>query len=376
MFSKIFKNYRFGQADFKLMAVLAVLVIFGLVMLSSASVSIAYERFNDSYYYVKHQVLFGLIPGLALLAVFSTVDYKIWKKYATAMMAFSIFLLVLVFIPHIGNQYGTSRSWISIFGFSLQPSEVVKLTFLIYLATWLESRGEHKAADLHEGLIPFLCALGIIVFLLILQPDTGSMAIIAAMSLIIYFIGGGRLTHIFTLGGVGLGGVAMLAALSPYRAARLTTFLHPELDPQGIGYHINQAFLALGSGGFWGRGFGLSRQKFQYLPEVMGDSIFAIIGEELGFIFCALLIATFVYLFIRGLKIAAATHDRFGKFLVIGVISWIAVQAFVNIGAMVGLMPLTGVPLPFISYGGTALAMNLAGMGMVINVSRQNKIIA
>lgn len=374
MFSKIFKSYRWGQPDYKFIAALGVLVVFGMAMLSSASVSIAYERFNDSYYYFRHQLFFGLVPGLILMAVLSMINYQVWRKYAGLMLGVSIFLLILVFIPGIGNQYGSARSWINVFGFSMQPSELVKLTFLIYLATWLENRGEHKAADLHEGLIPFLSALGVVVFLLILQPDTGSMFIIVLMSLVVYFIGGGRLSHIGGLALLGGAGISLLIAISPYRAARVMTFLHPELDPQGIGYHINQAFLALGSGGIFGRGFGLSRQKFQYLPEVMGDSIFAIVGEELGFIICALIIGLFVYFFSRGLKIATATKDRFGKFLVIGIMSWIVIQAFVNIGAMVGLMPLTGVPLPFISYGGTALVVNLAAMGIVINISRQNEI--
>lgn len=171
----------------------------------------------------------------------------------------------------------------------------------------------------------------------------------------------------------GLGGLFILIKISPYRAARFTTFLHPELDPQGIGYHINQAFLAIGSGGFFGRGFGLSRQKFQYLPEVIGDSIYAVIAEELGFIFSALLVLGFFYLLYRGYKIAEKAPDDFGKYLTVGVISWIAIQAFFNIGAMVGVLPLTGVPLPFISQGGSALAIAMAACGIVINVSRQTK---
>ena len=212
-----------------------------------------------------------------------------------------------------------------------------------------------------------------IAILLILQPDLGTMTIIILVSLTVYFVGGANFLHLI---GVGLGSLLalfVLVKIAPYRTARFMTFLHPELDPQGIGYHINQAFLAIGSGGFWGRGFGMSRQKFQYLPEVAGDSIFAIIAEELGFLGCAALIFGYLFLVYRGFKIAQNAPDNFAKLLVIGIMAWIIIQSFVNIGAMVGLLPLTGVPLPFISYGGTALAVLLAGCGIVINISRQTR---
>jgi len=213
--------------------------------------------------------------------------------------------------------------------------------------------------------------LGIIALLLILQPDIGTMSIIILTSLVVYYVGGANLVHMAGVGIAGFLSLLVLIKMSPYRAARLMTFLHPELDPQGIGYHINQAFLAIGSGGFWGRGFGLSRQKFQYLPEVAGDSIFAVIAEELGFMIAALVILAFLYLMYRGFKIAQNAPDSFSKILVVGIVSWIMIQAFVNIGAMVGLLPLTGVPLPFISYGGTSLFVLLGACGIVINISKK-----
>jgi len=361
------------KPDYKFITTLFLLVIFGLVMLSSASVSIAYEKFNDAYHLLKHQLIWGLIPGLVLFFFFSWFDYKILKKFAFLMLAFSIILLVAVFIPGIGAKFGTAKSWLSIGSASFQPAELVKLTFLIYLATWLEKRGHKKASDLSEGLIPFLTVLGLIAVLLFLQPDLGTMTIIILFSLVVYFVGGANLAHILGIGLAGILGLLGLMNLAPYRAARLTTFLHPELDPQGIGYHINQAFLAIGSGGFWGRGFGMSRQKFQYLPEVAGDSIFAIIAEELGFIVSSLLVLAYLYLMFRSVKIAQKAPDNFGKLLVVGIISWIIIQAFVNIGAMVGLLPLTGVPLPFISYGGTAMAVLMGAGGIIVNVSRQTR---
>lgn len=371
MFKKLFSQYKFGQIDIPFAAAVAALVILGMVMLSSATVSVGFEKFNDSYYYFKHQLFFGLIPGFLVMLVFMLLDYKLFEKYASQMLIISIVLLILVFIPGIGNEYGSARSWIGIFGFSIQPSEIVKLTFLIYLSAWLDKRGEKGASDLHEGLIPFISVIAVIATLLILEPDTGSMMIILVMSWAVYFVGGARISHILTLGAAGIAMILLLVVMSPYRAARFMTFLHPELDPQGVGYHINQAFLALGSGGFFGKGYGQSVQKFQYLPEVMGDSIYAVIGEELGFLFCVLIIALYVYLLIRGFKIASACKDRFSKFLVTGIMTWLTAQAFMNIGAMVGLLPLTGVPLPFISYGGTAMVVNLAAIGIVLNISRR-----
>jgi len=361
------------KPDYRFIVTLALLVIFGLIMLSSASVSLAYEKFGQSYHYLSHQIIFGLIPGVILLIIFSLVDYRVWKKMAFGFLVISIILLVAVFIPGIGAGFGRAKSWLYIFGISFQPSELVKLTFLIYLATWLESRGQKKASDITEGLKPFLTVLGIIVVLLILQPDLGTMTIIVLFSLLVYFVGGANLGHLFLIGIGSLFGLVILIKIAPYRTARLMTFLHPELDPQGIGYHINQAFLAIGSGGFWGRGFGMSRQKFQYLPEVAGDSIFAIIAEELGFIVCVLIVLAFLYLMYRGFKIAQNAPDNFSKLLVVGIIGWIMIQSFVNIGAMVGILPLTGVPLPFISSGGTALAVLLAACGIIINISRQTR---
>ena len=357
--------------DYLLLLIVGTIVLFGLVVLLSASAPSGYEQFADSYYFVKHQAIFGLIPGLGALIAFSSVPYSFWQKHAWNFLIMSVVLLILVFLPGLSAGIGSANSWINIGGFfSLQPSEVVKLTFLFYLAAWLAQRGKHGVRDVHQGFLPFILVLGGIMFLMILQPDIGTMSIIAAMSLVVYFVAGAPITHILGLIISGIAGLALLISAAPYRAARFTTFLHPELDPLGVGYHINQALLAIGSGGLFGLGYGHSRQKFQYLPEVSGDSIFAIIGEEMGLFIAALTVGLFLLLLWRMLEIAKRAPDNFAKYVVVGIASWITIQAFVNIGSMVALMPITGVPLPFISYGGTSLAITLAAVGVVLNVSK------
>ena len=282
--------------------------------------------------------------------------------------------LILVFIPGLAAEYGTAKSWLNIFGFSLQPAEVVKLTFLIYLAAWLNSRGERKVQDFRSSFLPFVISLGIISFLMVLQPDIGTLSIIVISALVVYFVGGGSLWHLAGICGIGLVGLLVLIKIAPYRLNRLVAFLHPEQDPQGIAYHIWQSLIAIGSGGFFGVGLGHSRQKFSYLPEVTGDSIFAVIGEELGFFFTALFIILLLVFAYRGIYLAKRTPDKFSRLLVVGIISWLIFQSFINIAAMLSLLPMTGIPLPFVSYGGTALMSSLAAMGILVNISKFSKI--
>ncbi len=360
--------------DYAYLALVGGMVLFGLMMLASASAPVGYERFKDSYYFLTHQVIFGLVPGLAGMFFFSRVPYTFWKTHAWNLLLLSIGLLILVFLPGLSAGIGTAHSWISIGGlFSVQPSEIVKLTFLFYLAGWLEKRGEHGMKDVESGLVPFMAVLGIIVFLLVLQPDVGTMIIISAMSLVVYFVAGAPISHVLTLLAGGAAGVAGLIALKPYRAARLMTFLNPELDPQGVGYHINQALLAIGSGGVFGVGYGLSRQKFQYLPEVVGDSIFAVISEELGFVFGLLILGMYLLFLSRTIAIGERAPDRFGKYVCVGIAAWITIQAFINIGSMAAIMPMTGTTLPFVSYGGTSMAVCLSAIGVVLNISKHGK---
>ncbi len=360
------------EPDKILIIIIGIIVIFGLIMLSSATTAFAYvNKHGDSYYYLKHQ-LFGLTLGLIAFWFFSRVDYHTWKKYAFWFLVFSVGLLLLVFIPGLSAHYGRARSWINIFGFSLQPSEFVKLSFLLYLAAWLESRG-HKLREVSHGIGPFIVVLGIIAFLMLLQPDIGTLAIITITSLIVYFVGGGRTRHILAIVLFGVIAVAVLIRTMPHLTNRFKCFFEPNFSSNDVCYQIDQSLIAVGSGGFWGRGFGASRQKFMYLPEVQGDAIFPIIGEEVGFIFSSFLVMLFMFLFYRGYKISKNAPDKFGRILAVGIVSWLVVQAVINIGGMINLMPMTGVPLPFISYGGSAMLAALSAVGILVNISKQTR---
>ncbi len=265
-FNKIINYKGSHESDKPLIFISGAIVIFGLAMLSSASSVIAYKAFNDSYYFFKHQI-FGLVLGLAAAWIFSRIDYRVWRKYALAMLAISIVLLLLVFIPGLAGDWGTSRSWINVFGFSLQPSEFVKITFLIYLAAWLEGR-KNKLAEISQGIGPFVVILGLIALLMILQPDVGTLTIISLSSLIVYFIGGGKLKHVAGLILLGLAALIIMINIYPYQANRIKCMLDPSYSPKEYCYQVNQSLIAIGSGGFLGRGFGASRQKFLYLPEL------------------------------------------------------------------------------------------------------------
>lgn len=362
------------KIDKTLLTLVLILLAFGLVMIASAGVIYSETRFADAYYFFKHQLFYGVIPGIFVLYMFSRIDYHFWKKISVLFFFVSVIFLIMVFVPGVGNRiYGASR-WIQLGPFSFQPSEMAKLSIIIYLAAWLESRGIHRIKDIYEGLLPFLGIMALIGFLIIKQPDTGTLGVIVLTSMAIFFVSGASMKHIFSLGGVGVLMLWILVKVEPYRLDRISTFLDPGADPQGIGYQINQALLAIGSGGLFGVGLGHSRQKFNYLPEPVGDSIFAIIGEELGMIGAMALVILFVALAMRGIKIAKNSPDVFGKLLATGVTMWMVLQAFINISANVALVPLTGIPLPFISYGGTSLVFLMAGVGILLNISKHTKL--
>ncbi len=358
------------KADYTLILIIAVILVFGLVMLSSASSFLGFEKFNDSNYYLKHQLLNGLSIGLGAFFLLSRIDYHVWKKFALFLMILNVFLLLAIFIPGLGFGYGGARRWIQLGFFTIQPSEILKLVFILYLSTLFAKNIEH-IKDPNYGLIPFLVILGASAILIMRQPDMGTLIIIILIALSIYFVAGASWKHLLWLI-LGSGALfLLLIKIAPYRTARLTVFLNPAIDPQGIGYHINQALLAIGSGGFFGLGLGHSRQKLLYLPEVTGDSIFAIIAEEVGFLFSFVLIALFLALMYKGFQIAKHAPDTFGRLVATGITAWFVLQAFINIAAMVTLVPLTGIPLPFVSYGSTALAVSLAATGILVNISKQ-----
>jgi len=367
-------TYRGHQPDYFLISISLILVLFGLIILSSASAPAAYQKFGDPYYFVKHQLVTGLIPGLILFFFFANFYYEKLKKLALPLLIGSIVILTLVFIPGIRSEYGTARSWLNIFGFSIQPAEVVKLTFLIYLAAWLAGRGETRVRDFRTSFLPFIIVLGVISLLMVLQPDIGTLSIIILSALVVYFVGGGSISHLVAVAGIGLLGFLILIKATPYRLNRFVAFLHPEKDPQGIAYHVWQSLIAIGSGGLFGLGFGHSRQKFSYLPEPTGDSIFSIMAEELGFFVATFFVVVLLLLAYRCLKLAKGSPDRFSRLLVIGIISSLIFQAFINIAAMLSLFPITGIPLPFVSAGGTSLMVSLSAMGILVNISKFSKI--
>lgn len=344
------------------------LVLFGLAMLMSATGPIAVQRAGDSLFYVKGQLIKGILPGMVAFFIFAFSDYRWLKKFAFVGLVMSIVLLLLVYIPGIGVMINGAHGWIRLGMVQFQPSEFTKIAFLVYAAAWLSSRRGDEAHRLDTGLVPFLGALGAVMLLLILQPDTGSMMVIVATSLMMYFISGAPVVWFVGLSGVGAGLLWLLIKFSPYRAARFMVFLHPELDPKGIGYHINQAILAIGSGGFWGVGYGRSRQKFLYLPEVESDSISAVIAEEMGFFVIAFFLLAVAFVTWRCFQIARETRDPFASYLAAGIGGWLGIQTIINIGSMSGVLPMTGVTLPFVSYGGTAMSIMLAAMGIVAGI--------
>lgn len=362
------------QIDKTLLTIILTLSVFGLIMISSASVLYSQTRFNDPNYFLTHQFLYGFLPGILVLYIFSRIDYHFWKKFAVPFFIISIVALILVFIPGIGkNIYGASR-WINLGPISFQPSEMSKLAIILYLGAWLTGRGRERVKDIYEGMIPFLGILAVMSFLIIKQPDTGTLMVVVLISIIMFFISGANLSHIW---GIFIGGGVILAgliAMAPYRLNRVLVFLNPSHDPQGVGYQITQALLAVGSGGVLGVGLGHSRQKFNYLPEPVGDSIFAIVGEELGMLGASVVVIFFIFFALRGLKVAKNAPDDFGKIVAMGIVSWVIFQAFVNISAILAIIPLTGIPLPFISYGGTSFVFLMVGMGILLNISKQSKI--
>jgi len=368
----MYGNTKPHKPDYILMITVFALIIFGLVMISSISVPLSQEKFGEPYHYFNHQIINGVLIGLIFWWIVQKIHYQRWKKFAFPALLLTFFLLILVFVPGIGYGHGGADRWIEFGSLSFQPSELCKLAFILYLAAWLEKKNR-DLKDFSEGFLPFVAVVAFIAGLLILQPDVGTLGIIAMIALTIYFVAGAKLRYIGLLIAMGFASLWVIIKIAPYRMNRLTSFLNPEIDPQGISYQINQALLAIGSGGFLGRGLGYSRQKFLYLPEPIGDSIFAIISEELGFIGGFILIVLFSILAVRGFKIAARAPDVFGKLAATGITSWFVFQAFINIAAITALIPLTGIPLPFISYGGSALVVSLIGVGILLNISKYTK---
>ena len=346
----------------------------GLVVFISTSLGIYAKNKAQFTSVMFNQILLGLIAGLVACFITSRINYKIWQKYSFYIFILSVITALLVFVPGIKVCHGGACRWIYIFGFSFQPLEFLKIGFIIYFAAWIHGIKD-KVQTLKYGLLPFLILIGIIGIILLKQPDTDSFVIIFIVGLAMYIIGGGRWRHMFILMIIGLIGVSALFFVRPYLLSRLTTFLHPTENALTSGYQIQQAMIAVGSGGITGRGLGQSIQKFKFLPESIGDAIFPIAAEEFGFIGSVLIIFLFVFFLSRGLKLASFSPDTFSRLLVIGIVILITIQSFINIASMIGVLPLTGAPLIFFSQGGTALFFTLAEIGIIINISKYRKLI-
>ena len=353
--------------DYVFLVIVGMLLVFGLAMLLSASSVLGKQKFDDVYYYFKHQLLsFGV--GMVFFLIGYYCYHRFFQKASLSLLMLNIILLILVFTP-LGVTAGGATRWLGLGPLTFQPAEFLKFTFIVYVAAFFGARIK-KTRSIKDGLIPFLIVMSLIAGLLLKQPATAIFALVFTTTLCMYFVSGARLHHIlFITLLIGLV-LALVVMVTPYRKDRLLTYLNPDIDPQGRGYHINQALIALGSGGMFGIGFGNSMAKTSYLPEPIGDSIFALIAEELGFIGAALLIGLFLLLLVRGFKIARDAPDSFSQLATMGMVSTIVLQGFINIGSISGLLPLTGLPLPFISYGGTSLIVVLACAGFIANVSR------
>lgn len=357
------QNRRF---DVLLLIMVIILTLFGLLMIYNSSSVSALSDFGDKFYYLKEQLKW-LVIGLFGLILAAFVNYHRWYRLAVPLLFITLVLLLLVFVPGLGvSAYGAKR-WLNLGLFVLQPAELAKLSLVIYLSAWLSTKERGR-------LLAFLTLIGMVIFLIIFEPDLGTSLIVGLIAIVIYFLSNAPLIHFFILIPlmIGVGFAAMI--FSPYRLRRLLTFLDPTRDPLGASYHIRQIVLALGSGGLMGLGLGKSRQKYAYLPEATTDSIFAIIGEEIGFVGSLFFILFYLFILYRCFKIAQQAPDKFGYLLGMGITFWLGFQFLINLSAMTVTLPLTGVPLPFISYGGSGLIVSLFAIGILLNISRHRVI--
>ncbi len=357
------------KLDILLIIGIITISIFGVIMVYSSSYIWAEYKFNDPFKYVKNQGLF-LIVGLGFMYIVSKIPVSIYYKKANLILITSVILLILVLIPGIGTVRNGSRSWFGIGSFGIQPSEFTKLALIIFTAKYL-ARNEKEMKNIVKGVFPILGITFLIFGLIMLQPDFGT-GIIIVMSIIgLLFIGGVDLSFFLKIGVAGIFGIAGLILVAPYRLKRILSFLDPWTDPLGSGFQIIQSLYAIGPGGLFGQGFLNSRQKHFYLPEPQTDFIFAIISEEFGFLGVIIVVGLFSLIIYRGFKIARNSEDLFSKYLAFGLIFGLSFQAILNLMVVVGLIPVTGVTLPFLSYGGSSLLITMLQMGIILSIGRK-----
>jgi cell division protein FtsW len=355
--------------DLAIVAVVVALTVIGLVLVYSASFAIALSEFGNANYIIIRQAA-GTLLGLACMVVLARTDYRALRRWSPLLLLVALIGLLLVLSPAFGHHsYGASR-WIRLGPLPpLQPSEFAKLAMVVYIAAWLAAKGE-QVKQFSLGVVPFVMMVGLVGGLIMLEPDLGTFLVIGLTTGTMFFVAGASISHVFTLGLSGLACGGLLIAFEGYRWERLLAFLHPSRDPAGAGFQINQLLIALGSGGVRGLGLGESRQKFFYVPGAHTDGIFAILGEEMGLVGCVVVLILFGVLIGRGLRTAVKARDDFGYLLAVGITCWIAYQSIINIAGISSSLPLTGIPLPFLSYGSSAMVAVLAAVGVLLSVSR------
>ncbi len=354
--------------DIILFASVIFLAGFGLLMIYSSSSIWAEYKFNDSFKFLKAQGLFYLVGIIAMLFI-SKIDYNFYKKKANLIIGLCFLLLVLVLIPGIGTVRNGSRSWFGLGGFGIQPSEFAKIGLIIFVSKYLANNNK-EIKNIKKGVLPIIGIILLFFGLIMLEPDFGTGMVIVLTLVCILFVSGVKMSFFIKIGCAGLLGIVALIIVAPYRMARIVSFLNPWSDPLGSGFQIIQSLYAIGPGGLLGMGFGNSIQKHFYLPEPQTDFIFSIISEEFGFLGVLIVCTFFFIIFYRAIKIAMSTSDLFAKYLVFGLAFGILIQAILNLCVVVGLIPVTGVTLPFLSYGGSSLLVSMASIGIILNVSR------
>jgi cell division protein FtsW len=363
---------RLGKVSRPFLILTIILVVGGFFIFSSASLGVLARDDIKFSSIAFNQLFYGLFLGSIACLFFARIDYHIWKKYSLFFFISSILLTLLVFAPVIGMEHGGAKRWIDLGFISFQPAEFLKIAFIIYFAAWL-ARLKEKVGTFSWGLLPFLIFSGILGAILLAQPDTDTFAVIIFAALSMYIAGGAKWRHVLIIMVSGAAVLAILYFTRPYIKQRIEIMIHPTADNQISGYQLNQSLIAVGSGRVWGRGFGQSIQKFHYLPEPVGDSVFAVAAEEFGFVGAFGIIVIFIIFGLEGLKISSRAPDSFGRLLSLGIVILIVSQALVNIGGMIGVLPLTGIPLPFVSHGGTALLITLVEAGIIMSISRNSK---
>jgi cell division protein FtsW len=359
------------KLDWVFLISVIILATTGFFIFTSASLGLL-ARNGPQFNSIASTQGIGLILGFILMAVTANVNYKAWRKYAFYLFLTSIFINLLIFIPGLGIEHGGAKRWLDIGPISFQPSELLKIGFIIYFAAWL-SGVKDKISQFRYGLLPLMIIIAILGPILYMQTDTKTIVIIFISGISMLLVGGARWRDVIILGLVSLLALSIVAYSRPYIRDRLQTFINPALNPQGSGYQIQQSLIAIGSGQMFGRGFGQSVQKFNFLPEPIGDSIFAVQAEEFGFAGSTLLVGFFLFFAFRAMRIASRSTDQFGGLLVVGIVILVISESFMNIASMLGVIPLSGMPLLFVSHGGTALLLVLAEVGIILNVSKYQK---